>query len=113
MNKIKELYERLELHEFYAMKKDADRMKEVDSEFHNILYRGSGSITYYNILKLLHKKAQSYRKASVSNEDRAKISALEHREIYEAIAERNPEKAREAAEKHVKNAAYKIFKGDK
>ena len=110
---IKELYERLELHEFYAMKKDADRMKEVDSEFHNILYRGSGSITYYNILKLLHKKAQSYRKASVSNEDRAKISALEHREIYEAIADRNPEKARAAAEKHVKNAAYKILKGDK
>lgn len=110
---IKELYERLELHEFYAMKKDADRMKEVDSEFHNILYRGSGSITYYNTLKLLHRKAQRYRKASVSDKDRAISSLKEHRAIYEAIASRNAEEARAAAETHVKNAAYKIFKGEK
>ena len=110
---IKELYERLELHEFYAMKKDADRMKEVDSEFHNILYRGSGSITYYNTLKLLHRKAQRYRKASVSDKDRAISSLKEHRAIYEAIASRNTEEAKAAAETHVKNAAYKIFKGEK
>lgn len=110
---MKALLERVELHEFYAAKKDADRMKEVDGEFHDILYRGSGSITYYNTLKLLHRKAQRYRKASIQDEERAAVSAKEHRSIYEAICERDSEKARKAAENHVRNAAFQILGGEK
>ena len=51
----KELCDLVELQEFYTQKKNADNIKDVDSEFHDAVYRHCGSIVLYEILNSLHK----------------------------------------------------------
>lgn len=105
---LAELKETLELQEFYVPRKDADHIKGMDSKFHQLLYRFSGSAVLNDTLLPLHKKVQKYRKASVENENRAVLSAKEHRAIYEAIAARDAERAARCTEEHIANAAAHI-----
>lgn len=106
---VKALQETLELQEFYVPKHDADRIKVMDSQFHTLLYRFSGSSVFYDTLLPLHKKVQKYRKASVENESRAQQSAKEHRAIFEAIAAHDPALAEARTIDHIMNAKNHII----
>ena len=106
----KELLEALELQEYYVGRHDADRIKFMDSRFHELVYRMSGSVTLYDVLLPLHKKVQKYRKASVQNESRAESSLHEHRQIYEAICAGDAVAAEQAMTAHVNNAMMHIVK---
>ena len=105
---LSELRETLELQEVYVPRKDADRIKGMDSKFHQLIYRFSGSAILGETLLPLHKKVQKFRKASVENESRAVLSAKEHRAIYEAIAAHDPELADRRTYEHIANAAAHI-----
>ena len=105
---IAEMKEVLELQEFYYTKADPEKIRSMDSEFHRLFYKFSGSAVFYDTLLPLHKRIQKYRRGSVTNSDRAGKSVIEHRAIFEAIAARDTEKARAAAEAHVKNAMESI-----
>lgn len=107
-DELAELRETLELQEFYVQKADPDRIKGMDSKFHQLIYRFSGSAVLNDTLLPLHKKVQKFRKASVENEDRAIHSAQEHRAIYEAIAARDPILAEKCTTDHIANAAAHI-----
>jgi DNA-binding GntR family transcriptional regulator len=84
----------------------------MDNKFHEMLYRIGGSTIFYEILVPLHKKIQKYRKASVESRSRATASVKEHRDIYEAIAERNTERASCLALEHINNAYMHILGKD-
>lgn len=107
IEKFKEL---IELQEFYAAKKKADSLEAIDNEFHQLIYKVSGSNIIYNTLMPLHKKIQKYRKLSVENEIRAEQSYEEHKAIYEALKNHNCKLARETMTQHVKNAYKHIIK---
>ena len=107
---IKELEEALELQEFYVPKRDADRIKDMDSRFHLLIYRFSGSVMLCDTLLPLHKKMQKYRRASVENEIRSANSAQEHRAIFEAIASHNAPLAEQYMRDHIANAKAFIQK---
>jgi DNA-binding GntR family transcriptional regulator len=107
---LNELRETLELQEFYVTKKDPERIKTMDSKFHQLIYRFCGSTVLYDTLMPLHKKVQKFRKASVQNESRAESSLREHREIYQAILAGDAEAAAAAMTAHVKNAMEHIVK---
>lgn len=109
---IEKLKEVVELQEFYVLKQDADHIKSMDNKFHDLIYRIGGSTIFYEILVPLHKKIQKYRKASVESRSRAAASVKEHRDIYEAIAERNTEKASRLALEHINNAYMHILGKD-
>ncbi len=96
--------EALEFQEFYLGKHDPDRIKSMDSRFHETIYKMSGSTIFYDVLMPLHKKILKYRKASVSDSDRAAASVAEHRAIYEAILARDGELASRLISEHLENA---------
>ena len=106
---LNELRETLELQEFYVTKRDPDRIKTMDSKFHQLIYRFCGSTVLFDTLMPLHKKVQKYRRASVENNDRAQQSAKEHRAIYEAIAAKDAEKASQYTVEHIANASKHIL----
>lgn len=108
---LEEMREALEFQEFYLSKQNADRIEHMDNKFHSILYKISGSMTFYSVLEPLHKKAQKYAKASVESKSRAQASVAEHRKIYEAIKAKDSALAFEAAKTHVENAYNHIKKG--
>ena len=105
--------EALEFQEFYLGKHDPDRIKSMDSRFHETIYKMSGSTVFYDVLMPLHKKILKYRKASVSDSSRASASVAEHRAIYEAIASHNGELASSLIIEHLNNAYNHINKGEK
>jgi DNA-binding GntR family transcriptional regulator len=109
---LAELKETLEFQEFYLSKQDAEHIKLMDNKFHRTLYRLTGSMTFYDTLVPLHKKIQKYRRASVESKSRANASVLEHRKIFEAIAEKNSELAAKYAKEHVENAYNHIMGRD-
>ena len=107
---LRELRETLELQEFYVTKRDPEKIKVMDSLFHQLIYRFCGSTVLFDTLMPLHKKVQKYRRASVENNDRAQQSAREHRAIYEAIAAKDAELASRYTAEHIANAASHILK---
>ena len=100
----KELSKIVELQEFYTSKKDVENIKNMDSKFHEIVYENCASVVLSDILHQLHKKMTKYRRASVSNNERAFQSTKEHREILDAILQGNGELAEKLTIEHIKNA---------
>ena len=80
------LLDSVELSEFYIGKEDAERLKELDSQFHNTIYKASGNRLLNKTLSELHRSIRGYRKLSLTVKDRLSASVTEHRAIYEAIA---------------------------
>lgn len=108
---ISAMKEALELQEFYCGKKDAERIRHMDSRFHDLVYAAADSVVLYDTLLPLHKKTQKFRKASVENHSRAEASLAEHRAIFEAVAVHDEMAAEKAMSIHVENAKKHIMKG--
>ena len=106
---LAELKETLELQEFYVAKQDPERIKTMDSKFHQLIYRYCGSSVLNDTLLPLHKKVQKYRRASVENNARAQQSAREHRAIFEAIEAKDAALAEKYTTEHIANAADHIL----
>ena len=106
-DELKELREIIDLQRFYAEKNGpeaSERIRELDSEFHQLLYRCSGSRTFYHVLSALHKKIAKYRTASISKLGRAARSIEEHEAIWRALAAHDGDAAFEAAAQHLRFA---------
>ena len=101
---LEELREAVELQEFYVPKHDADRINGMDSKFHLLIYKFTGSTPLYDTLMPLHKKVLKYRKASVENEVRSAYSSQEHRAIFAAIEAHDAELAEQRMMAHIANA---------
>ena len=108
---LAELKETLELQEFYVTKADTEHVKYMDNKFHRILYKLTGSTVFFDTLVPLHRKIQKYRRASLQSKSRAAESVLEHRKIYEAIAQGDEKLAYKTVLEHIENAYNHIKKG--
>ena len=116
LDKMKEI---LDLQKYYIDKKaegdvqeNTDNIKNLDSQFHELLYLSSGSKAFVDTLLPLHKKMIKFRKASIKKHSRAKESWQEHLAIYTAIKNGEPDAANKYARAHVTNARDNIMNGD-
>ncbi len=100
----------LELAEFYAKKGDTENLRQLDSTFHEIIYRASGNRMLEKMLCELHRIIKFYRKKSLSVNERLLRSVEEHREILEAIKARDEKRADELTSRHIKRAFENISK---
>ena len=98
---IKKLHDTLELADFYIAKRDAEHLKELDSEFHNIIYRASGNRLLCKTLSELHRNIHFYRKRSLAVVERIEKSALEHKEILAAIERGDADEADRLTSAHI------------
>lgn len=97
----KRLADSVELAEFYIYKNDTEKLKELDSQFHNIIYKASDNRLLFKILSELHRNIKAYRKLSLSVPDRLNKSVEEHKEILDAILRGDAEEADKLTERHV------------
>ncbi len=107
---ISELEEILDLQEFYTAKGDYDKSMRMDSRFHGYIYKLCDSLPLTDILCNLHNKIQRFRKMSFSSSSRAKNATDEHRQMLEAIKERDTEKASVLATRHTEKAKENLIK---
>lgn len=105
-----ELTESVELAEYYMSKGDTERLKELDSAFHNIIYAASGNRMLNKILSELHRNIRAYRKLSLTVPGRLEKSIGEHREILGAILGGDPERADVLMRVHIERAMDNMVK---
>ena len=98
-----------DLQEFYAAKGDSAQVRDLDTRFHETLYRISKSPILESTLLPLHKRVMKYRKASIEKTGRAAVSAAEHRAICDAIRARDTAGAEAAASAHIAAARRSIL----
>lgn len=112
--KLAEMEETLEMQRFFIQKQiqsgedRSEKIRDLDSQFHELLYEASGSQVLIDVLQLMHKKITKYRKASMSRSNRAQESWNEHRAIYAALVAGDVESAEAAAIEHIRYAKDRI-----
>ena len=106
---IAALKEIVDLQDFYAQRGDSEKVKSLDSSFHQSIYRMSGSAVYYDTLMPLHTKTQKFRKATVESTGKAAQSAHEHRQVLEAIAAGDADLAEQAMTAHIHSAKTRLI----
>lgn len=105
----KKLCDSVELSEFYIGKQDTEHLKELDSEFHNIIYRASGNRLLSKTLSELHRNIQVYRKLSLTVPERLVKSVEEHREILNAIISGDADTADALTFRHIEAALENLL----
>ncbi len=100
----RELGDNIDLTGFYMAKGDIEKVKNLDSEFHDIIYRSCESRMLGKTLSELHRYIASYRKLSLAVSGRIDHSLAEHKEIYEAISGGNADEADALMSEHVERA---------
>ncbi len=100
----KQLQQINELQEFYYAKSDLEKLRQMDDQFHLMLYAFCRRSVISDTLQPLHHKIQRYRKLSLSSQERQAKSLQEHKAIYEAILSGNAELAAELTAQHIENA---------
>lgn len=103
------LSELVELSEFYLARNDLERLKELDSEFHNLIYRASGNRLLEKTLSELHRNIKTYRRLSLTVPERVILSVKEHREILSAILSGNKEEADRLTFLHIEAALSNLL----
>ena len=106
---LSKFQEVVELQEFYTVKGDSSQIHTLDSRFHQIIYESCGSILR-DTLTGLHRRIQRYRRDSVTDLERARKAAAEHRAIYEAITKGDSGLAERLTVTHICNAYEHIIK---
>jgi len=84
--------------------KDIDRLVEVDTKFHELMYQASRNQRLSNIISNLREQIQRFRLTSLSYPGRNKESLEEHKKLVEAIQSRDVQLARQLASEHIENA---------
>ncbi len=98
---IRSLRDFVELSEFYISKGDAEHLKELDSEFHNIIYKASGNRLLSKTLSELHRSIRGYRKLSLTVPSRLERSLAEHKSILAAIERGDADEADRLTSEHI------------
>ena len=93
-----------DLQDFYYTKLDLDRLRQVDDQFHELIYDMNPRSILRDTLVPLHRKTLRFRRISIADDARVKRSVEEHNAIAQAIIAGNDDLASKLMEEHISNA---------
>jgi DNA-binding GntR family transcriptional regulator len=88
---------------------DIDTIVDIDSQFHDILYRASRNDRLVGIINNLREQLTRLRAVSMQNPGRLKVMIEEHSRLVEAIAQRDSALAQKLATDHLENAEQTLL----
>lgn len=98
---IAALREQSELMEFYTAKKDSDKVLELNSAYHDIIYDAAGSRFMAQILRSYKEYIEQTRKVILYEQTYLEEILEEHKKVLEAIIARDAEAAKAAMAVHL------------
>ena len=101
---LRDLEEEWDLMEFYAKKKDAQKVLELNSTFHDRIYASTRSRFMAQVLRSYKSYINKTRKSVFYDETYLMAILKEHREILEAIKSRDKERAVRAVSEHLESS---------
>lgn len=106
---IHELEDILQMQQFFIEQNDAEKISNMDSQFHFTIYKHCGSRIYGNTLTELHRKMARFRALSVKSRPRALKSGEEHQRILAAIKAHDVALAETLGTEHAKKAKQRLM----
>lgn len=105
---LKQMKDILDLMEFYTEKDETDKISDLDTKFHDIIFRACDSRPLESVLTNFHHFIQRARLVSIKATGRAPHSLEEHRDIYNALEAHDPDAAEKAVVRHVESAQINL-----
>lgn len=87
---------------------DTERLTQIDSRFHEIIFEASGSRLLSRTLRSFHHAIRQARHLSLRGAQRAEKTLAEHEAILDAMRTGNPQQAEALMVRHVRNATKNI-----
>ena len=92
-----------------AAKDDVESCIELDTKFHEVLFRSSRNDRLLPLLSNLREQIQRIRMTSLHHPGRLKLALEEHKRIVDAISQHNPALARKLAHEHIECAENSLM----
>lgn len=93
----------------YIEKGDLEKIVEVDSTFHDILYQATRNDRLVQIINNLREQLTRFRSISMAYPGRLKNTLEEHSRLVEALAARDHELAERLATEHMENSEQTLL----
>lgn len=97
---IQELEENVTLQQFYHEKNNLDKIMELDNAFHEMMYKITNKMQCHYMVRLMSIHYDRIRELHLHSFNPERI-INEHKEILEAIKNKDAKAAREALDKHL------------
>lgn len=97
--KIKEVFD---LMEFYTIKKDYEKINDLNILYHETIYEATQSAYFEQLLSDIHYYVSVTGRHSIKQPKRLEGAIVEHRAILDTIIEGDKEKAKETIQKHIR-----------
>ena len=107
---IKEIEKAVEEFNEAIKGKDFELIVERDLKFHDSIFKASGNEKLVVLTNNLREQIQRFRVMILKNSSGLKDLSVEHREIADAISNKDADKAQELATSHIVQAEYQILK---
>lgn len=108
---LAELTHIVDLQDFYYDKGDAEQLRQVDEQFHDLICYLSERTVIMDTLIPLHRKTRRYRRISMEDWSRTVNTRKEHKAIFDAMASGNADLAESLMAKHIENAKKHMLGG--
>ncbi len=108
---LAKLEDNIEQQMFYNSKGNTQKLRDLDTEFHDIIYAESKSPILQNILTGIHHKLLKFREASLEIDDRSDHTVGEHEAIYAALKSRDEMRVELLVLQHINHTYDTIMKG--
>lgn len=112
LQQVDHLQETVELMEMYMHKNDYTKLTQLDTEFHDTVYKACDSRVLRHTLMGLTHNAFKARMLSLSDGERAEDAVREHREILSAIEKNESARAEQLMIEHIIKARKHMVTGD-
>ena len=108
---LAELTHIVDLQDFYYDKGDAEQLRQVDEQFHDLICYLSKRTVIMDTLIPLHRKTRRYRRISMEDWSRTVNTRKEHKAIFDAMASGDADLAESLMAKHIENAKKHMLGG--
>ncbi|MGI6257744.1 MAG: GntR family transcriptional regulator [Anaerovoracaceae bacterium] len=108
-DELDQLEENFEFMEFYTMKEDVDKMLNINQNFHQMIYTASHNRMLMQMLSSYQVYLQYARKKAPREENYLTTVLDEHRKIFEAFKEKDPQAGAAAMAAHMDHSARRYI----
>jgi DNA-binding GntR family transcriptional regulator len=101
---LKSIEEAYELMEFYTLKKDSEKMLDINMDFHNLIYKASHNRMLFHTLSTYQYYLKETKTNTAYLDGMLDEVLAEHQRIYQAFIDKDPKAGEIAIEEHLTNA---------
>jgi len=103
-DQVDKLRENVEFMEFYTLKGDADKVMQFNSQFHEIIYKGTENRMLCQTLSSYQTYLKHSAPTKTYTDEYLKTILEEHKAIFDAFENKNPAAGRKAMQRHIENS---------